>query len=103
MLLRLHQKVSSSSILSRRSNHGGCSNGSAVWRLNLEHAEQVGTTGRSGRRKGVKGRKLYLVERRNLTSAVAAPEQALPSTIISAEWDAPISLWWDQPPYVEPQ
>ncbi len=69
----------------------------------MEHAEQVGTTGRSRRRKGAVGRKLFLVDTRSLTATVAAPEQALPSTIISAEWDAPISLWWEQAPYKDPE
>ena len=72
----------------------------------MEQAEQVGTTGRSGRRKGVKGRKLYLVETRSVTATVVAPEQALPGTPSSsiwAEWDAPISLWWEQAPYKDPE
>jgi hypothetical protein len=69
----------------------------------LEHAEQVGTTGRSRRRNGVAGRKLYLVDTRSLIATVAAPEQESPIATISAEWDAPISLWWEQPPYKDPE
>lgn len=69
----------------------------------MEPADQVGTTEPSSRLNKVVGRRLYLVRTPTLTPIAAAHEEGSELETITAEWDAPISLWWDQPPCEDPQ
>lgn len=69
----------------------------------MEHEDQVGTTRRSGRPNRVVRGLLYAVTARPLTPAMAASQQAPQIETNPAEWDALISIWWDQPPYESPR
>lgn len=64
----------------------------------MEHADELGTTGTSGRPNSVVGLSLYLVgtPRLTLTPAVREPGAELDTNAV--EWDARVSVWWDNTP-----
>lgn len=69
----------------------------------MEHEKEVETARNSGRGSVVVVRTLYPVVTRPLTHITADTVQEPPW--IEADpvgWDAPISVWWDQPPVGDP-
>ena len=77
--------------------------GIGIERFNMDHEKQVRTAGNSGRRTGVV-RTLYPVATLPLTYTPADTSQEPPW--VEADpvgWDAPISVWWDQPPGGDPR
>jgi hypothetical protein len=69
----------------------------------MEREKEAGTAGNSDRGAGMAERNLYPLVTRCLTSTAAANEQ---EPWIEAEpvWqDAPISVWWDNPPCGDPR
>jgi len=70
----------------------------------MEREQEVEMGGNSRRGAGVAGRHLYAVVTRLLTSAEAA--NAPESSWVEADpmgRDAPISVWWENPPFTDPQ
>ena len=65
----------------------------------MEHEKEVDTAGNSRRGAGTAVRTLYPVVTRPLTHITADTTQE-PAWIEAdpVGWDAPISVWWDQPP-----
>jgi len=65
----------------------------------LERKDQTTATANSGRANAAVGRTLYLVPKGHPALVPASDELA--SEIETAPpfgWDAPIAVWWDQPP-----
>jgi hypothetical protein len=73
--------------------------GIGIESFNMEHEKEVGATGKAGRGSGMVVRTLYPVVTRPLTHITADTGEE-PSWIEAdpVGWDAPISVWWDQPP-----
>lgn len=69
------------------------------WRLNLEHEDQAVAAAKSERTNAVVSRTLYLVSKTHPALMPAPGEQASDGEIAPPfGWDAPIAVWWDQPP-----
>lgn len=64
----------------------------------MEHKEQVGTPGNSGRGIGVAERTLYPLVTRRLTATVVPGEESSVIQTSPAVWGTLISVWWDHPP-----
>ena len=64
----------------------------------MEHAEELGTTGTSARPNGVVGLSLYLVGTPRLTLTPVVREPGSADETDAVEWDARVSVWWDNPP-----
>lgn len=62
----------------------------------MEPRNQAGTAERNK----VVGRTLYAVPTRTLAPTPAVNEPTPELAINPAGWDAQISVWWDQPPYI---
>jgi hypothetical protein len=74
---------------------------SGVERFNMEHEKEVGLAGNSGRGAGMKVRTLYLLPTRSPVHLAVEAVTTVEEPWIEADpvgWDAPISVWWDQPP-----
>jgi hypothetical protein len=65
----------------------------------MEHETEAGIVGKSGRGAGMTVRTLYALPTRSPTH-LAMDSVEEPSWIEAdpVGWDAPISVWWDQPP-----
>lgn len=78
--------------------------GVGIESFNMEHEKEVGAARSSARGAGRAVRTLYPVVTRPLTHITADTTQEPPW--IEADpvgWDAPISVWWDQPPGGDPR
>ena len=67
----------------------------------MEHAEELGTTGTSGRPNSVVG--LYLVGTPRLTLTPVVREPGSDVETDAVEWDARVSVLWDHMPGEGPQ
>jgi hypothetical protein len=70
----------------------------------MEHEKEVGIAVNSARGAGTAVRTLYPVVTRPLT--YTAPDTRQEPSSIEADpvgWDAPISVWWDNPPGADPR
>jgi hypothetical protein len=72
-----------------------------VGRVSVKHDVQAGTEDHSAGVNKVLSRTLYVVPMGYLTPAVVACEQDSEFETNGMRWDAPISVWWDQPPFSE--
>ena len=69
----------------------------------MEREVEVGATGTSGRDSATARRRLRpTVVRRATSSAATGGQDAAPVKAGAEEWEALISVWWDQPPCGDP-
>lgn len=64
----------------------------------MEHAEELGTAGTSSRPNSVVGLSLYLVGTPRLTLTPVVREGGSELETDAVEWDARVSVWWDNTP-----
>jgi hypothetical protein len=74
-----------------------------VRRANLKHDVRAGTKHGSGGVNKVVSLTLYAAPTLHLAPPAAATAQDLEAEMYGVEFDAPICLWWDQPPFEEAQ
>ncbi|HEY6923060.1 MAG TPA: hypothetical protein VI653_06305 [Steroidobacteraceae bacterium] len=65
----------------------------------MEQKDQVAATARSSRANALVSRTLYLVSKAHPALTAAPAEQTSELAAAAFGWDAPISVWWDHPPY----